>query len=106
MREASAIAARIVAMSSSSRSSGAQIRKGIMYRCADFDTAFGCQAGGQSHHFSAVRLHWKIPQAPWVWFFSDVDLPTEDGVQRVRQHRSVERCVRPAPAGLIRLVVV
>ena len=46
-----------------------------MDRCADFDTTFGRQAGGDAHHLGAVCLNGMIAQRSRVYVIADVQSP-------------------------------
>ena len=61
-----------------------------MHGGADLNSALGCQAGGQPHHFRAVGLHGEIPQASRVGRLADMHMPPEDGVQRAGEYGGVE----------------
>jgi hypothetical protein len=47
---------------------------------ADLNSALGREAGGKAHHFCAVGLHRKIPQASRVRCLANAHMPPEDGV--------------------------
>ena len=80
VREASAMAARISATSSSMRSSGAQIRMASWTGAQTSMPRSVAKQARDPHHLRAVGLHREISQRARVWIFADMHMPTEHRV--------------------------